>query len=96
MILFLYRVAEKMAYSALQSNPPFFVYFGLEGWMLATLTAGMSPVFTMGDVLYQICLMSILRLVSLFYLFDFYRIIGKEKDTKEEPANEGEKQPLVK
>ena len=63
--------------------------------MLATLTAGMSPVFTMGDALYQICLMSILRLVSLFYLFSFYDIISKEKKTNEEPTKVGETQPLV-
>mmetsp|Transcript_23939 Transcript_23939/g.30143 ORF Transcript_23939/g.30143 Transcript_23939/m.30143 type:complete len:375 (+) Transcript_23939:92-1216(+) len=70
-------VAKTMVSSALKRRPPFFVYFGLEGWMLATLTAGMSPVHTSLNALCQIFLMSLLRFVGLFYLMDFRRIVSK-------------------
>ena len=73
----IFSVAKKMVASAIRPSPPFFVYFGLEGWMVATLTAGMAPVHNVIDAMYQIFLMSILRFVSLFYLMDFRRIIRK-------------------
>ena len=68
-----------MVSSALSRQPPFVVYFGLEGWMLSTLTAGMSPVQTNVNALCQILLMGLLRFVSLFYLMDFRRIVQKVK-----------------
>jgi hypothetical protein len=71
------RVASTMLAAALSPNPPFSVYFGLEGWMLATLTAGMGPVHGLVDGLAQVLLMGILRLVSIVYLWDFARIIKK-------------------
>lgn len=55
------------------------VWFGLEGWMLTTLTSGMSPVSSFADALAQVFLMSLLRLVSLFYLMDFDNKILKCK-----------------
>ncbi len=55
------------------------VYFGLEGWMLSTLTAGMCPLQTNINAFCQIFLMGLLRFVSLFYLMDFRRIISKAK-----------------
>jgi len=70
-------VAKKMVSSALQHRPSFCVYFGLEGWMLNTLTAGMSPVHSIVDAMCQIFLMGLLRFISLFYLMDFRRIIYK-------------------
>jgi len=76
-------IAMKMVSSATQRRPAFNVYFGLDGWMLATLTAGMSPVHSITDALYQICLMSLLRFVSLFYLMDFRRIIDRSANRKE-------------
>jgi len=66
--------------SALKRRPPFMVYFGLEGWMLSTLTAGMSPLQTNVNGLCQIFLMGLLRFISLFYLMDFRRIIEKAGD----------------
>ena len=50
--------------------------------MLSTLTAGMSPCHSMIDGLFQIFLMGILRLVSLFYLMDMRRTIFKVGDRK--------------
>ena len=81
-------VAKTMIDAAISANPPFNVYFGLEGWMLSTLSAGMSPVHGLVDGLCQVFLMSLLRFVSLFYLWDFTRIIAKcgkdeKKDKKE-------------
>jgi hypothetical protein len=57
--------------------------------MLSTLTAGMSPAGShLWDILAQVCLMGLLRLVSLFYLKDFdqkiqsYRRSNNETITK--------------
>mmetsp|Transcript_15928 Transcript_15928/g.22691 ORF Transcript_15928/g.22691 Transcript_15928/m.22691 type:complete len:385 (+) Transcript_15928:30-1184(+) len=85
-------VAKSMVNAALKRCPQFSVYFGIEGWMLATLTAGMSPVFGILDALYQICFMSLLRFVSLFYLANFQRIIenaGKNKSINNDEKNYG-------
>ena len=71
------QVASKMVTSALQKRPPFNVYFGLEGWMLANLTAGMSPVHSILDAIVQIFFKGLLRFISLFYLFDFRNIVHK-------------------
>lgn len=78
------EVAKKMVLHSIDSRPAFAVYFGLEGWMLATLTAGMSPVHTFLDAICQIFLMGILRLISLFYLKDFRRMISKVAKEKAE------------
>ena len=59
---------------ALSSNPPFDIYFGVEGWMLSTITAGMNPVTSVFDAINQVALSGLLRFVSLFYLMDFARI----------------------
>lgn len=66
-----------MVRSTLLKRPPFSVYFGLEGWMLASLTAGMSPAHTIMDTTCQIFLKGLLRFVSLFYLLDFRNTIHK-------------------
>jgi 3-dehydrosphinganine reductase len=79
-------IARRMVTEAIKPNPPFFVYFTFEGWMLSALTAGMSPVSTLGDAVSQVALMSLFRLVSLFYLNDWWRIIGihnKQQDAAE-------------
>lgn len=77
-------VAESMVTKALKQRPPFFIYFGLDGWMLQQLTAGMSPVTGLVDGMCQVFLMGLFRFISLFYLWDFDRIIAKcEKEKKE-------------
>lgn len=70
-------VAKKMVSSSLQKRPPFNIYFGLEGWMLSSLTAGMSPAHNIVDSLCQIFLKGLLRFVSLFYLMDFRNTLHK-------------------
>jgi len=70
-------VARTMVDAALSCRPRFNVYFGMEGWMLSTLTAGMGPPHGMLDLICQVLLMGVFRFVSLFYLWDFRRIINK-------------------
>jgi len=81
-------IARKMVSSATQHRPVFNVYFGLEGWMLATLSSGMSPVHSILDALCQIFLMGLLRFISLFFLMDFRRIIYRVGSQKEEVSEE--------
>lgn len=65
-------------------NGQYTCYWGLEGFMLSTLTAGMGPVTNLLDLICQVCLMGIFRLVSLFYLFSFRNIIDVESKKKKE------------
>uniref|UniRef100_A0A7S0GC07 Uncharacterized protein n=1 Tax=Proboscia inermis TaxID=420281 RepID=A0A7S0GC07_9STRA len=76
-------VASKILLSALKSSPSDSVYFGLEGWMLNTLTAGMSPVNSLFNACCQVFLMGLLRFVSLFYLADFRKIVRRCKKERE-------------
>ena len=73
-----------MVDKALSSNPPFDIYFGIDGWMLSTLTSGMNPVTSLVDAIYQVSLMGTLRFISLFYLMDFGRITQNCHDAKED------------
>ena len=75
-------VGKKLVDSALSPNPPFDVYFGIDGWMLSVLAAGMNPVTTVVDAVCQVALMGLLRFVSLFYLMDFGRITQNCHDWK--------------
>lgn len=51
---------------------------GFDGWMLATVTSGMSPAgsFVTGAV--QVLTMSLWRLVGLLYVQYFYKVIEKQ------------------
>ena len=71
-----------MVNEALSANPTLDIYFGIDGWMLSTLTAGMSPVTSLRDAIYQVALMGLLRFISLFYLLDFGRITQNCHDAK--------------
>lgn len=73
-----------MVREAMCPNPPFSVYFGLEGWMLTTLTAGMSPVSSLLEAVTQVTLMGVFRFVSLFYLNDFWNIVKRCAREKEQ------------
>lgn len=72
-------VAMKILKSITQTIPPFQIYMGIEGWMLTTLTAGMSPVSNIIDATYQIFCMGFLRLISMIYLIKFDSIIRNVK-----------------
>lgn len=56
----------------------FHIWFGLDGFMLNFLTTGMAPVHHLGTALVQVCTMSLCRLVSLFYLYDFNKLVKKQ------------------
>mmetsp|Transcript_11122 Transcript_11122/g.20814 ORF Transcript_11122/g.20814 Transcript_11122/m.20814 type:complete len:370 (+) Transcript_11122:94-1203(+) len=84
-------VAKKIVLSTLQRRPPFLIYFGLEGWMLSSLTAGMSPVHNMVDALCQIFLSGLFRLISLFYLFDFRNIVNRVGKNNQKAAQVGDR-----
>jgi len=79
-------VGKKMVNEAMSPNPSFDIYFGIDGWMLATLTSGMNPVTSLVDAIYQVALMGLLRFVSLFYLMDFGRITQRCHDTEKTRA----------
>lgn len=74
-------VGKGIVEKALCTNPPFDIYFGIDGWMLSTLSGGMSPVTSVVDVICQVALMGLLRFVSLFYLMDFGRITQNCRET---------------
>jgi hypothetical protein len=82
------RVGERIVTEAISPNPPFDIYFGLEGWMLSTITAGMNPVTSAVDAVCQVALMGLLRFVSLFYLMDFGRITQNCDETKRRGSDE--------
>jgi len=75
-------IAKTMIKKVLSDRPPFQVYFGLDGWMLATLTAGMGHAHTLTETICEVCLMGLFRFISLFYLMDFRRIIRKTGEKK--------------
>lgn len=80
-------VAKKIVDSALKRS--FQCSVGLDGFLLATLTAGMVPVSTALEAFLQIFLMGPFRLVGLFYLYSFDWIIHncyKEKRAKEKES----------
>ncbi|ESO98337.1 hypothetical protein LOTGIDRAFT_213963 [Lottia gigantea] len=61
----------------------FFSYMGLDGYMLSSLTCGMSPVISMMDAAQQVVTSGIFRVISLFYLDYFDRIVKKCKNDKQ-------------
>ncbi|XP_060075342.1 3-ketodihydrosphingosine reductase-like [Ylistrum balloti] len=58
-------------------------WIGLDGFMLACMTCGMSPVTSVMDALSQIVTASVFRLVSLFYLTHFDGIVSKCKKERD-------------
>ena len=82
-------MGRKIVNAALTANPSFDIYFGIDGWMLSTLTSGMSPVTSTLDAICQVALMGLLRLISLFYLMDFGRITQNCGDAKKARKENG-------
>lgn len=76
-VFFFHRVAHQMVHEAMKVDPKFSVYFGLEGWMLSTLTSGMAPESSLFDSVCQVALMGLFRFVSFFYLNDFWSKVQK-------------------
>ncbi|KAK7474844.1 hypothetical protein BaRGS_00033916 [Batillaria attramentaria] len=64
---------------------------GLDGYMLSCLTSGFSPVTSAIDAVQQVALMGIFRLVSVFYLMHFDRVVRKCKDEAEAGTGDASK-----
>ncbi|XP_043505635.1 3-ketodihydrosphingosine reductase [Polistes fuscatus] len=73
-------IADQLFKDAL--NGKFFSTVGIEGFMLCTISCGMSP-FTISELLAQVTLMGFLRLISVFYIISFQRIILKCMKTRD-------------
>lgn len=68
-------VARKMVKEAI-ARTKYQIYYGVDGWMLSTLTAGMSPTNTcLIDMLCQVLSMGLFRFISLFYLKKYRDIV---------------------
>lgn len=80
------QVAKRMLKEATCSSPKFSVYFALEGWMISTLTAGMSPETSWIDAVTQVSMMSVIRFVSFGYLNNFWRIITMHQRSLKEAS----------
>ncbi|XP_071091852.1 3-dehydrosphinganine reductase-like [Haliotis cracherodii] len=82
-------VAQTVIKDAIQGR--FFSYMGLDGYMLANLTCGMSPVTSIMAATQQVATMGLFRVISLFYLDYFDRICRKCKSEREDKAGEEKK-----
>ncbi|CAK9297666.1 unnamed protein product [Gordionus sp. m RMFG-2023] len=52
-------------------------YIGIDGFLLNSLTCGMSPITTITEAIEQVCTMSLFRIVGLFYIDSFDRMVRK-------------------
>jgi 3-dehydrosphinganine reductase len=80
-------VAKTMVQECMADSSKFQVCFGLEGWMLGSLTAGMGPESSLVGAVTQVMLMGFFRLISLFYLNDFWRIVNIMWANDKKPKN---------
>ncbi|XP_014678648.1 PREDICTED: 3-ketodihydrosphingosine reductase-like [Priapulus caudatus] len=69
------HVARVLLRDALRGR--FLSYIGLDGFLLATVTCGVAPVSSLLEVVVQVLTMGLFRIVSLFYLSSFDRIVSK-------------------
>ena len=53
------------------------IYFNFDGFLLCTLASGFTPVTTWMDAVFQMTIMNFVRIIALFYLNDWHRIILK-------------------
>lgn len=77
--------AEDVAAAILSDslNGKFTSYHGLDGWLLATNSAGMSPPTSLADIVVQFFLMGVTRVIGVFYLASFDVIVKKCKQEKD-------------
>ncbi|XP_036273365.1 3-ketodihydrosphingosine reductase isoform X3 [Pipistrellus kuhlii] len=69
------QVAKQIVKDAIQGN--FNSSIGSDGYMLSSLTCGMSPVTSITEGLQQVVTMGLFRMISLFYLGSFDNIIRR-------------------
>ncbi|KAI6647311.1 3-ketodihydrosphingosine reductase isoform X1 [Oopsacas minuta] len=61
----------------------FYIYHGFDGFFLAMLNSGMSPVHSLLEGVRQVALLSLFRFISFFYLLGFDRTIARKLMEKE-------------
>ena len=69
----------------------FLIYVGLDGYMLAVLTSGMSPVVSITEATQQVVALGLFRAISFFYLRMFDKIVAtcrKERESIEQKKSE--------
>lgn len=59
----------------------FYIYHGIDGFLLSTLNCGMSPVHSLLEGVRQTALVSLFRFISFFYLISFDRTIAGKLHT---------------
>ncbi|XP_069469791.1 3-ketodihydrosphingosine reductase isoform X1 [Ambystoma mexicanum] len=79
------QVARVIVKDAIQGN--FNSSVGSDGYMLSSLTCGMSPVTSITEGLQQIVTMGLFRTIALFYLGSFDSIVRRCMIQKEKPEN---------
>jgi 3-dehydrosphinganine reductase len=83
-------IAKRMLVEALCQNPRFHVYFNLDGFILANLCTGFSPVTTLSDAVAQLSAITFFRWVALFYVSNWVRIIENYQGTTKKASKDGE------
>jgi 3-dehydrosphinganine reductase len=83
-------IAKRMLVEALCQNPRFHVYFNLDGFILANLCTGFSPVTTLSDAVAQLSAITFFRWVALFYVSNWVRIIENYQGTTKKAWKDGE------
>ncbi|XP_078688547.1 3-dehydrosphinganine reductase-like [Branchiostoma floridae x Branchiostoma belcheri] len=71
----------------------FLSYIGLDGYLLASATCGMSPLTSMTEGMQQVLTMGVFRVIALFYLGSFDRMVARcaverEKEMRERQDKE--------
>ena len=89
------EIAKILVDKAMQRYPPFGIYFNFDAWMLCNLTAGMGPVTTLLDALSQVAGMGLFRLISLFYLSEWTRMIRAYAEKKQTENTDTTKEATV-
>lgn len=78
-------IGKTMLQEAIKQHPRFHVYFTAEGFLLAILCSGFSPVTTLWDGVVQVSgLLPIVRWMALFYVADWKRMIGTFQTNKQQ------------
>jgi len=84
--------AEEVAKSVVKGfqSGAYLISIGFDGWVLSQLTAGMSPVTSIIDLLSQVCTVSLFRLATFGYRMYFDWIVSNQLK-KARSFNEGNK-----
>ena len=85
-------IGHQLYQAVTSSRPKTHVYFDMDGFILATLCSGFSPVTTLWDGVAQVTGMQICRWITLFYLIDWKRMLTDYHKSKHGDAADTDKQ----